>query len=276
MALPNYVLVGHLCCDLFDTGPRTGGTGLYAGIAALRLGRQVGIVSAHAPDLPVPHELDGADLAVVPSPVSTTFEHERRSGGRALRLISRASAISLEDVPAAWRSAEIVHFAPVAWEVDPSLPAACGAQWPVATAQGWLRRADASGHIVADPAGVDRLPLGALAAVVISEEDVDGRDELVQRIAARCPITAVTRGAAGCTLYARGRPVQIPPWTVEEVDSTGAGDVFAAALFVRLSETADPVESARFASCAAALSVRGTGVTCIPTRAQVEERLWRA
>ena len=58
-----------------------------------------------------------------------------------------------------------------------------------------------------------------------------------------------------------------------EVDSTGAGDVFAAAFFVRLDETGDPRASAGFASCAAGVSIEGVGVARIPDRGAVEARL---
>jgi sugar/nucleoside kinase (ribokinase family) len=179
-------------------------------------------------------------------------------------------------VPQAWRNAEVIHLAPIAWEVDEDLAAGCRATWRVATPQGWLRRAGADGVIVADLDRVQQLPFATLAAVVTSAEDLGGRDRLAAWIATQCPVTAVTRGADGCTLYAHGAASQIAAWPADETDSTGAGDVFATALFVRLSETGDPILSARFAACMAALSVEGDGVSGIPTRAQVEERLWRA
>ena len=71
-----------------------------------------------------------------------------------------------------------------------------------------------------------------------------------------------------------------------ELDSTNAealrrlaagdarpGDVFAAAYLVRYGETADELESARFASCAASFCVQAQGADGIPTRPAVEARL---
>jgi sugar/nucleoside kinase (ribokinase family) len=57
------------------------------------------------------------------------------------------------------------------------------------------------------------------------------------------------------------------------MDSTGAGDVFAAAYLVRLSETRDPLTAARFANAMASLSVEGVGVEGVPQRRAVEERM---
>jgi sugar/nucleoside kinase (ribokinase family) len=270
---PDYVLVGHLCRDLLGEKQRPGGTVLYAGVTAMRLGRRVGIVTSHGSDLAVPEVLAGASIATVPAAATTTFTHAQGPEGRVLTLTARAETIAVADVPEAWRAAEIVHFAPIAWEVDGSLPGECSAPWRVATPQGWLRRTGQDGVIVADVEQVPELPLHALRALVTSAEDLGGQDQLAAWIAARCPVTAVTRGAAGCTLYTHGTATQIAAWPADEADSTGAGDVFATALFVRLSETGDPVQSARFAACVAGLSVEGEGVSGIPTRAQVEARL---
>jgi len=56
------------------------------------------------------------------------------------------------------------------------------------------------------------------------------------------------------------------------VDPTGAGDIFAAAFFIRYRESADVIEAARFANACAALSVRKAGLAGVPTRSAVEAR----
>jgi sugar/nucleoside kinase (ribokinase family) len=59
----------------------------------------------------------------------------------------------------------------------------------------------------------------------------------------------------------------------EEFDPTGAGDIFAAAFFVRLYLTRDPWESARFANQIAATSVTRGGLDGVPTQEEVQENL---
>ena len=49
--------------------------------------------------------------------------------------------------------------------------------------------------------------------------------------------------------------------------------MFCAAYLIHLHETGDPYASARFANCVASFSVEGLGISTIPTRAQVDERL---
>jgi 1D-myo-inositol 3-kinase len=60
-----------------------------------------------------------------------------------------------------------------------------------------------------------------------------------------------------------------------EVDATGAGDTFATAFLIRLHETGDVDQAARFGAAAASLSVSGVGASAIPSRAEVEDRLRR-
>jgi sugar/nucleoside kinase (ribokinase family) len=60
---------------------------------------------------------------------------------------------------------------------------------------------------------------------------------------------------------------------MKEVDATGAGDIFAAAFFIRLFSTRDPWEAARFATLIASHSVTRMGLNGIPTPQEIEESM---
>jgi ribokinase len=63
----------------------------------------------------------------------------------------------------------------------------------------------------------------------------------------------------------------VPAFKVEAVDTVGAGDCFNGAFAVALMEGKDPVDAARFASAAAAISVTRRGAQAsMPTRAEVD------
>ena len=62
------------------------------------------------------------------------------------------------------------------------------------------------------------------------------------------PIVALTRGWQGLTLFTRDAVQDVAALPREEVDATGAGDVFAAAFLVRYHECQDVLEAAAFAS----------------------------
>ncbi|MEC9431773.1 MAG: PfkB family carbohydrate kinase [Pseudomonadota bacterium] len=87
---------------------------------------------------------------------------------------------------------------------------------------------------------------------------------------------AVTLGAQGALVCRAGAAsVQVPALAgVAAVDTTGAGDAFAAGFAVALAEGAAPEDAARFACAAAGLSVTRHGATtALATRAEVEARL---
>ena len=67
-------------------------------------------------------------------------------------------------------------------------------------------------------------------------------------MAACSQVLAVTEGNRGARLFWHGDVRRFLPVEVQEVDPTGAGDVFAAAFFTRLYTTRDPWEAARFAT----------------------------
>ena len=74
----------------------------------------------------------------------------------------------------------------------------------------------------------------------------------------------------------KGEILFCPAFSITPVDTTGAGDVYHAAFGVRYSETADVMESMRFASAVSALKcLQMGGRTSIPTRDQVNDFLNR-
>src|SRR5207248_7629912 len=183
---------------------------------------------------------------------------------RSLRLLDRASPLTIDALPPGWRAPDILHLAPIADELPIDSAKNLQASRVVATPQGWMRSFSANGLVRPDPERVLSLPLERLASVVLSFDDLQRDAELVERLAARAHALVVTRGADGCSVYWSGRRTDLPALSNNPVDTVGAGDVFAAAFFIRLSETEDPVESGRFASAAAATFIEGRGVSHMP------------
>ena len=81
----------------------------------------------------------------------------------------------------------------------------------------------------------------------------------------------VTMADQGAVLF-DGESVEIiPPFPVQAIDSTAAGDAFAAGLAVKLPEQATLREAALFASAAGAIAASGAGAqTAMPDREQIE------
>jgi len=272
---PDYLVIGHVTRDLLPGGGyRIGGTATFAAKTAQALGYSVGVLTSASDDLPLAEALDGMALRVVPAEHSTTFENIYYDGHRRQYLRSVAAPLKPEHVPAEWRGARIVHLGPLVQEVGLEMVDLFAAQTFIGvTPQGWLRRWDETGRVGPCAwAGAERY-LARAAAVVLSLEDVGGDQAELERYIGLARLAAVTRSWQGATLFRQGQALDLAAYNVPEVDPTGAGDVFAAAFFLRLSETGDPEEAARFANAAASYSVQGEGYAAIASRAQVEERL---
>ncbi len=112
--------------------------------------------------------------------------------------------------------------------------------------------------------------LQAAGAVVFSVEDVGGDEERIEQYAHFGRLLAVTEGVAGARVFWHGDSRRFRAPKVDEVDATGAGDVFAAAFFIRLLETRDPWEAARFANRVASISVTRPGIQGVPAPKEIQ------
>jgi sugar/nucleoside kinase (ribokinase family) len=94
-----------------------------------------------------------------------------------------------------------------------------------------------------------------------------------QKLSSQPNIIVVSkRGALGCSILAGGECMDIPGYTVDEIDPTGAGDCFSAAFIAGLEAGWSLEKIGRFANAAGALAVTQLGpMEGAPTRNQVEE-----
>jgi len=271
---PDYLLLGHVTRDVLPDGTTApGGTSLYSALTAHRLGQRVAVVSAPA-ELPADWPTAIA-VAFHPSPSPPTFENRYSAQGRQQILHAASEAMTLADIPLEWRAAPVVHLGPVLGETPASLVSLFPGALLGVTPQGWMRTWHPALPSIINyrPWLPDPVLLKRIDVLVLSIEDVKGDLALVAEYARHCALVALTQGARGATLFQHGEPHAISAFPAIERDPTGAGDVFAAALLVRLHETGDPIAAAHFAACVAAGSIEGAGGSAIPTRSEAELRM---
>ncbi len=133
--------------------------------------------------------------------------------------------------------------------------------------------------------GEDEARAGMLAGleyaeiVKVSDEELEfltGSDNPATLWRDGMRLIIVTSGAQGATIYTHSQRIAAPGFTVNAVDTTGAGDGFVAGLLVGLlehgKENTDALpEIARFACAVGALTTTARGaIPALPTRATVE------
>jgi sugar/nucleoside kinase (ribokinase family) len=265
----DYLIIGNLSCDLTRDGPRLGGTAAYAALTGHALGLRVGVVTAWGGEVSL-DILDGIKVQSIPAQRSTSFENLYTSEGRVQYIHHSAPDILPLNIPEAWLHTPIVHIGPIAGEGKSLVNGNFRSSLVGLTPQGWLRKWDSTGRIAPGewPEASDML--AKAGAVVLSIEDVGGNEDRIESMAIECRVLAITEGPAGARLYWNGDLRRFRAPLLEEVDGTGAGDIFAAAFFWRLYVTRDPWEAARFATHLASFSVRRKGLDGIPSREEIQ------
>ena len=264
----DYLVIGHVAHDLTPEGPRLGGTASYSALTAQALGLRVGIVTSSGPETSLA-PLENIPIISIESPNSTIFENIYTEHGRIQYLRGQATRIDFNYVPEVWRRAPIIHLGPIANEMDAILPDGFSPTLLGLTPQGWMRQWDSECRVSRGEWQDADAALARAHAVVISREDVNGDDELIEHMAHQTRVLVVTESAAGAVLYWNGDRRRFRAPKVTEVDATGAGDVFAAAFFFRLWKTRDPWEATRFATRLASCSVTRPGLDGIATSGEV-------
>jgi sugar/nucleoside kinase (ribokinase family) len=268
----DYLLIGHLTVDLLPNHQRAlGGTVSYATRTAHAFGLKVGVVTSCAADEPLLAGLTPyAQVHVIPAPATSTFENIYTPQGREQYIRARAASLSAEHVPQEWRQPKLLHLGPIADEVDPQIALQfTDAIFKLATPQGWFRAWDQSGKI-RFKSWFDAQVCSHLQLLVFSEEDIREDPSLEKHFTSGVTDTIITRADQGGSLYNRNqqRIDYISP-TVEVVNPTGAGDVFAASMAISLTQGHNWKQAFTIAARLAATCVTRYGLDGCPTPDEV-------
>lgn len=272
--MPRLLAVGHVTRDRHAGGEVLGGSAAYAALQARALGWDAAVLTAAGPDFEPARELPGVEVFLCASPATTRFRNLYEADGERRQVLSaRAAEIELSPLPDAWRDPDVLLLGPVAGELGPGTALAFQAGVVGALAQGWLRQVDSQGQVSpaawANPAG----DLAGVHVLVLSAQDLPPGAPPPASLLEYVPLLALTRGWQGLTLLTRESSHEVPSLPRQELDPTGAGDVFAAAFLVRYHESQDPLEAAAFGACAASCVVEGLGASSLGDRAEVGRRL---
>jgi 1D-myo-inositol 3-kinase len=281
----DYTTIGHVTIDVLDDGSRrAGGTAFYSALQAARLGLRARIVTRGVPgEIEALLELyrEELELTVQPAPQTTTLRTLDAGSERSQRVLAWAGPIDEElELDTA-----ILHLAPVACETPGRWRTAPAGHAPFVglTPQGLVRDwSGPDGQIarvapVGAAAAVAADVAGRCDAIVVNEHERASCAALIAAARGGGAVVAVTAGAGPNTiLTADGEELELEVPALERpLDDLGAGDVFAAAFFIALSEGRSPRDGAAFANAAAAVRISGSGAGAIGARDQIEARLSR-
>jgi len=234
---------------------------VYSAVAAQALGCRSAVITSVDPAYDIESILTGIDVHRVPAKQSTVFKNVHEGSVRKQFVHSVAGPIDSGDVPGAWQRAPIVHLGPIVGEITPDLIRQFSNSLVGLTPQGWFRRWDEDGRVYAVewPEASTVFPLAS--AVITSLEDLPDPGYL-ERLRQWSALLVLTHGKDGCTVYSRDEERHFVAPVITEVNTVGAGDIFATAFLIRLHQTnGNPWEAAVFANEVAARSVTENELT---------------
>lgn len=274
-----YLTVGNPSLDVQDDEvSELGGTAVYAGLQAARLGLRTSIFGRGAPDVierywsPFSQE---AQMMLEPSDDVTEFHNVSDGGSREQWL--RRWAGEIDDLQRLPESA-VLHIAPIAQELAPeALSEEHLSRFVCLTPQGLIRKWHrGGGHVRLEPRRFSGRVSRHVDVVVVSETEAPYVSQLLADVARYGGVSVITRAEKGCEIRTRGgwEAVKAEP-VANVVDSTGAGDCFAAALTIGMYRGARLREAVNEAVCAAAICVEGHGPGAVGSRVDVARRAAR-
>jgi len=282
---PDYLLIGHITADLQPDGSVVlGGTALYSALTASRLGARVAVLTRGAygrkvAGLTVPNldilAAENIQIVVQDAEVPTTFINEYQADRRVQTMPHWAGEIDLRGLPPHWRNTKVVHLGPIADELDPRQCTGLTSQFLGVTPQGWMRDwpRQTGGRVKHIPLRLPGELLGRIDCAIVSIEEIAYARDVIQRVGDR-RLGVVTQGPDGARIIAGGQKFELPGFRVPVRDLTGAGDVFAAAFFLKASDRTVSAERAgTFANAVAGLSLSEVGAQSVPHMREVDALL---
>lgn len=99
------------------------------------------------------------------------------------------------------------------------------------------------------------------------------KDDIISALKNKAPLTAMKCGRDGCILVSKKRVVRVPSFNVKCVDSTGAGDAFAAGLIYGMVKNLPLLSTGRLANWLAAKVATKVGARSFPSRTEIRSFL---
>jgi len=257
---PGVTVLGNLAVDVINAGERSpGGCASFSGVALEASGGHGRIVALAADKdrslfAPLLSRFRGI-LRILSADRTSSFRLDyvdvdhRRMSVDAIGPVWGAPEIEAADPGTTW-----VHLAPLLRTDFPPETLALLAErgHRVAYDGQGLVRADRLGPLVVDrhypPELLDNIDVLKLAedeALIVADGPFDA--STAQRLAV--PEILVTYGSEGCDIYTENGCVRVPAaWRVEDVQTTGAGDMFTSCYVANRAAGADPAAAAKVAS----------------------------
>ena len=269
----DYLCIGHLTEDVTPDGIHLGGTAAFSTLTAKAFGLNCGLVTSYKEDV-LPHEFDGVQTLIQKTDKMVRFENHYEQGKRIQFVTQDTAQLQLNNLPKTFCEAGVTHIGPILNDSKISETAIFDKTFIGITPQGWLRKCHKR-KVIRTPWDVLRPMLPFADAVIISQEDIDYNQQTVKQMVQFCKLLVVTEGYHGAKLYWQGDSYHFVAPPKDEIDPTGAGDIFSAVFFILIQRGYSPILAGEIATEIASLSVTRKGLDAIPKAEEIVQILYQ-
>ncbi|MBA2661241.1 MAG: sugar kinase [Bradymonadaceae bacterium] len=289
------LVVGHVTHDHYEEGFVAGGSAFYGAQVHARQPGLSHLLTVVGDDFVCNDAIAQLDATVCRQGKTTVFANYYPPGQPRIQLLeASAPMVDPSLTPAAWADADLIHLAPVIGELDLAAWKGVKRRGLLAiNVQGWIKAAGpeidpsaleqaqrrgvgATAHrVVQKPWNVTTDELTGIDIACLSEEDIIGQGDLLDRLVLAVPIVALTLSARGSRIFVAGKAIEIGIYPTNVVDPTGAGDVFAATFVHHIMAGLAPADAARFAAAAASIVIEDVGARALERLGECEARAAR-
>lgn len=284
--------VGNLTHDRYQEKILPGGCAFYAASVWQSLGCESSLLTSLGEDFKCHSFLNELDTCTSLCAKTTTFVNRYDEAGNRVQHVSAVGEkLKPETAVRFSKEVDVLFLAPVLGELDPDpWLDVVDARITGLGLQGLLRQADTQGDeesfCLVVPAR--KLPssqiLQRLDAVFLSLEDLHGQpDGLLEYLRKWTAIVVLTRGFEGSSVYWNGRGIDLPAYSTELKDPTGAGDTYAATFLAVLAaggyqrgvapSVEDVRNAAKLSAAAAAIVIQDNGPLRMPQLHMIQKMI---
>ncbi|MCX6829280.1 MAG: PfkB family carbohydrate kinase [candidate division Zixibacteria bacterium] len=266
------------------------GCSTNAALALSRLGEKVRLVGAVGEDFKAQFNKKlagfGIESVIVPSDETGGFSliYYDDFGNRTLDLLGRAATIGHLD-PEIYRDSKAVLIGPILGEVTLGEISSIRKNFDglfFCDPQGLLRNADSNGRI--HHSKVEGIEQALALFDIVKPNELEGKVltgidcrkdpyQAAQIIKSWGPkIVIVTLAELGSIIYDGRTFIDIPPYKIDLVDATGAGDTYMAGFTFEYLKTGDLRKAGCFASCVSSIMIEQVGPDFVMTESEVRRQ----
>ena len=273
---PKFLAIGHLSFDvnIVDGGSPSdripGGASAYATLVAIKHGVSSGILTSVGDDYPVEEILSGIDVRGPKSEHTSSFANYYDGDNRNQVLIASGSKIFQSEIPVGWTQPNILYVGPLLHELPTDIVNWFEPELSCLVPSGWLRRWGADG-VITHARSLVLSQSKKWDVIVVSEAEIANLS--LEQLRLFSEIICITRGQLGARIWNGGDFIEIPAIKSAPVDLTGAGDVWASAFALAVSDGRSIEDAGVYASAASAIGIESIGLLGCPSRTQIENRL---